>query len=264
MVEAIELYRKAKARLDAAKLLFDLAAKAAADNKPPIRVKQLYVLGAMEVEDHRDARGNNTAATLDGLLEDDQLDDDKARVIEHSWRGAEGYHFLLLAQRQLYTGWYSEALRTAVRLSDYDDLVDPETVYSILALAAVATRNYGLCSKAFVKLESLAADNARLSEQTEALALEIFSKHPPKDTAAATISCPKCSEGNPDWATSCSSCSFSFLASVCTGRPMVDLEYWICSGCKHRAGASEISTLVHCPLCHTPVDGTPSRRKASN
>jgi hypothetical protein len=65
------------------------------------RVKQLYVLGALEVEDHKDARGGDPSATLDGLLEDDQLDDDKARVIENCWRGAEGYHFFLLAQRQV-------------------------------------------------------------------------------------------------------------------------------------------------------------------
>ena len=63
------------------------------------RSKQLYVLGALQVEAHKDRRTGE--ATLDGLLEDDQLDEDKAKVIENSWRGAEAFHFLLLAQRQV-------------------------------------------------------------------------------------------------------------------------------------------------------------------
>eukprot|EP00730_Choanoeca_flexa_P001723 TRINITY_DN10757_c0_g1_i2.p1 TRINITY_DN10757_c0_g1~~TRINITY_DN10757_c0_g1_i2.p1 ORF type:complete len:1157 (+),score=402.04 TRINITY_DN10757_c0_g1_i2:149-3619(+) len=250
IVEAVELYRKANAYLDAAKLLFQMAQEGAKAGRPILRSKQLYVLGALQVEEYQE---RSTGSTLDGLLEEDQLDDDKAKIIENAWRGAEAYHFLMLAQRQLYSGKFNEALKTAVRVTEYDDLVDPVQAYSVLALAAAATRNYGLCSKAFVKLESLGEAGSKAKEQYESLATAIFSKHPPRDTASGVIVCPQCSTKNPDWRTSCTNCSAKFLPSIASGRPMVELEYWICGRCKRRAGVSQMAMLRFCPLCHTPV-----------
>ncbi len=43
---------------------------------------------------------------------------------------------------------YAPALKAAVRLAEYDDILDPADVYSILALAAIATKCYSICSKA--------------------------------------------------------------------------------------------------------------------
>merc|ERR1711871_233052 len=131
----------------------------------------------MEVEQHKDRRSGDQ--TLEGLLEDDQLDDEKAKVIEHAWRGAEACHFLLLGQKQLHASKPYDALRCAVRLTEYDDIVDPLLAYSLLALAAAATRNYAICSKAFVKLESL-PKQGRMKAHIESLATELFSAHPPK------------------------------------------------------------------------------------
>jgi len=68
-------------------------------------------------------------------------------MIESAWRGAEAFHFFLLAQRQLHSKDYGGALRTAYRLTDYDDILDPVKSYSVLALAAAAKRAYGMCSK---------------------------------------------------------------------------------------------------------------------
>ncbi|EGD73851.1 WD repeat-containing protein 35 [Salpingoeca rosetta] len=255
LVEAIELYRQAKHHLDAAKHLFQLADKISSKGNP-LRCKQLYILGALEIEQYIESKRSGsdpTRSVLEGLLEEDALEESYARMLEHPWRGAEAYHFLLLSQRQLYAGMYNEALRTAVRLSDYDDILPPLQVYSVLALAAVATNNYGLCSKAFIKMESLGAEEDKTRQQIESLAIDLFSKHPPKDVAAGTITCTNCEEENPDWATSCASCSFNFLPSIASGRSMVDLEYWICPQCKHRASAGEISRHNFCPFCHNPV-----------
>jgi WD repeat-containing protein 35 len=47
VMEAVELYAKARHYLDAAKLLYDLAAE---QKENPLRAKKLYVLGAMHVE----------------------------------------------------------------------------------------------------------------------------------------------------------------------------------------------------------------------
>lgn len=62
---------------------------------------------------------------------------------------------------------YIEALRTAIRLTEYDDFLSPTQVYSILALAAIATNNYNICSKAFIKLESLGSNEDKTRAQIE-------------------------------------------------------------------------------------------------
>ncbi len=45
--------------------------------------------------------------------------------IESAWRGAEAYHFWLLAHRQLYSGNVDLAMRTALHLRDYEDVLNP-------------------------------------------------------------------------------------------------------------------------------------------
>jgi len=44
------------------------------------------------------------ASALAGLLEEDVAALFDTKVIDNAWRGAEAYHFYLLAQRQLYAG----------------------------------------------------------------------------------------------------------------------------------------------------------------
>eukprot|EP00049_Salpingoeca_infusionum_P026788 m.27924 g.27924 ORF g.27924 m.27924 type:complete len:1165 (+) comp8999_c0_seq1:165-3659(+) len=256
-VEAIELYRQANHYIEAAKLLFALAEDMASDGNP-LKCKQLYVLGALQIEEYKEMKKSQahdpTQSTLDGLLDEDHLDEGSSRLLDTAWRGAEAYHFLILAQKQLYSGHATEALRSAVRLAEYDDIVDPLQVYSILALAAVATESFGLCSKAFIKMEALGGDQGpKYKAQIEALARDIFSQHPPKDQTVGVIQCVKCYADNPDWSAVCVACDFAFLPSIGSGRPMVDLEYWICSACKHRASEAEISRHQCCPLCHTPM-----------
>lgn len=138
--DAIDLYRKAAHHLDAAKLLHGLAAEAGKANKPT-RAKQLYVLGALQIEEYREkARGTNadpTRSALDGLLAEDANDQTKTRMIESAWHGAEAYHFFLLAQRQLYNGEYAASLATASALADYDDVLEPAQAYSVMALGGL-------------------------------------------------------------------------------------------------------------------------------
>ena len=44
------------------------------------------------------------ASALAGLLEEEALATSDMKIIDNAWRGAEAYHFFLLAQRQLYQG----------------------------------------------------------------------------------------------------------------------------------------------------------------
>ena len=233
--EAIELYRKANHHLDAAKLLFVQAEEAAKEGTHPLRAKQLYVLGALEIEAYHDAKRATAAdasrSALDGLLDDDGLDHAQTKMIESAWRGAEAFHFFCLAQRQLYSGKYQDSLRTAVRLTEYDDILNPVQAYSILALAAVANKSYGMCSKAFIKLESLASLSEKQRGQYEDLALQIFTKHAPKDPPLADIACPQCDVAAPACAVACSGCKTPFLPSIVTGRPLVESEVSLWASC---------------------------------
>ena len=47
------------------------------------------------------------------------------------------------------------AMATAYKLQDYEDLLDPETLFSTLSLVAALNKCFGTCSKAFTRLESL-------------------------------------------------------------------------------------------------------------
>ena len=109
--QAIELYRKANHFLEAAKLLFDVARGETAKHSSPMRIKKLYVLGALQVEEHQqNIRQTNLGAgsrssALMGLMDIDGLDSTgTSNIIDGAWRGAEAYHFLMLCQRQLYEG----------------------------------------------------------------------------------------------------------------------------------------------------------------
>ena len=44
------------------------------------------------------------ASALAGLLEEEAMATSDTKLIDNAWRGAEAYHFFLLAQRQLYQG----------------------------------------------------------------------------------------------------------------------------------------------------------------
>ncbi|KAJ3091801.1 WD repeat-containing protein 35 [Quaeritorhiza haematococci] len=218
LLNAIELYRKANHCQKSAKLLFELARKAAKSNKNPMRVKKLYVLAALEVERfHHLNKGSKmpqldqTAAALDSfLVEDARISSisgppavgrksigggsigaaysaagnagglvgsgDKS-FLEEPWRGAKAYHFYLLAQRQYYAGNMDGAVKTALHLREYEDVIEPKTIYSLLALVSLHNKQLGTCSKAFIKLESLPDGSDEEREMFENLALSIFTKY---------------------------------------------------------------------------------------
>lgn len=57
---------------------------------------------------------NQATHALASLLEEDATSADR-RIVDNAWRGAEAYHFFLLAQRQLYDGYLENAMRTGAR-----------------------------------------------------------------------------------------------------------------------------------------------------
>merc|ERR1712072_829717 len=164
-IEAVQLYRKAHRHTEAAKLLSQMAREVPGGaQKNPDRIKKLYLLAALEVEKYKSKTLDiqmtgatmgtmTTAQTVQSLITADQsVASDRA--LESPWRGCEAFHLYLLAQRQLYEHNYEQAARTALRLADYEDILDTQTIYSIIALTSYYNKFFNQCSKAFIKLEA--------------------------------------------------------------------------------------------------------------
>ena len=75
---------------------------------------------------------------------------------------------------------------TAHALVDYEDVIPTETIYAIIALTATIARSFGTCSNAFIKLETVEDVEARA--EYEQLAVEIFTRYPPRDSRAQKVS----------------------------------------------------------------------------
>lgn len=155
--QAIELFRKAGQHSEAAKLLSKLAQNVALQSEP-LKAKKFYVLSALEVEKFRKKQIALQAKTAAQVVED-LLNADKAtasdRSLDSAWRGAEAYHFFLLCQQHLLNGNFEVGMVIAMRLMEYDDLISVNESYSLIALTSYLAKNFGMCSKAFTRLEGV-------------------------------------------------------------------------------------------------------------
>lgn len=88
------------------------------------------------------------------------------------------FHYLLLID---FVGFFFFFLK-ALHLREYEDVIPPVDIYSLLAVCSAANRAFGTCSQAFIKLESLESLDPEQRQAYEDLALEIFTKHSPKDS----------------------------------------------------------------------------------
>mmetsp|Transcript_25550 Transcript_25550/g.75022 ORF Transcript_25550/g.75022 Transcript_25550/m.75022 type:complete len:1200 (-) Transcript_25550:181-3780(-) len=262
IMTAVELYHKAGQATDAARLLTGLAKESGDSRAPPLRIKKLYVLAALQVDTFRrktldtmvTAGTHNTAQTLAGLMRDDATTgSDKA--LDSAWRGAEAYHFLCLAQRQLYEGHVDMAVRTALRLKEYEGMLDAKEIYSLVALTAFYAKFYGQCSRALIKLESLDVSPEQ-HEAYDQLAVSIFTRFRPEDPSVRNYKCSSCAGVVHDWTATCGDCGTHFPPCIVTGRALVNAEdIWVCRTCKHKAHNEEIKGFSFCPLCHASTSG---------
>uniref|UniRef100_A0A915KVF2 Uncharacterized protein n=1 Tax=Romanomermis culicivorax TaxID=13658 RepID=A0A915KVF2_ROMCU len=160
----------------------------------------------------------------------------------------------MLAQSQLFEGNVDAAMKTALHLIEFDDILDPLEIYSILALTSCANRQFSVCSRAFIKLESM--ENLAEEERAayEKLALNIFTKYGAKDTKTSNkTECASCESMIPDFSQMCPNCETKFPTCVASGRPLMAYQFWLCPICKHRAYESEIVTHKFCPMCHAAI-----------
>lgn len=54
----------------------------------------------------------------------------------------------------LSSGHLDASMKTAIKLCEYDDILNPRYIYSLLCLAALKNKFFGICSKAFVKVRT--------------------------------------------------------------------------------------------------------------
>uniref|UniRef100_A0A8C5DJY1 WD repeat-containing protein 35 n=1 Tax=Gouania willdenowi TaxID=441366 RepID=A0A8C5DJY1_GOUWI len=248
ILEAVELYHKAHYFLDAAKLMFQIADGEAKKRSRPLRVKKLYVLAALLVENYHQqvkekVQGKKSEGTsaLAGLLEEEATSSLDNRMVDNAWRGAEAYHFYLLAQRQLYAGSTGDAMRTALHLREYEDIIPAVEIYSVLAVCSAASRAFGTCSQAFIKLEFLESLDPEQRQQYEDLALEIFTTYSPKDSRV--VERDRSSDGSEE----------KLPTNIVTGASIQDYQFWMCRTCKRCSTEREIRKYSCCPLCHTSL-----------
>lgn len=309
-LEAVQLYRKANRHYESSKLLSQIAADMGQRfaRKEPHKLKKVYLVAALEIErkkegdiiktqEAKSANANASgAAALANLMSHDagggrqeskgssvgsSAAEKAAMQYYHPWRGCEAYHLYLLCQKQVYEGAFDQALKTAIRLTDYDDILNTETIYALVALTAYHTGHFLQCSKAFIKLEHSSDVPEEMRRKYERLAVSIFKKKLPRDGTVTTINCGACNKPQPDWATSCTDekCGVRYPFCVATGQSLINQPVGVvpanggnagkslqdlskeylgsvdCKTCRRKIIASEAIRRQACPLCHCALNG---------
>lgn len=212
LFEAIELKRKAGRFMDAARLMAKLAEGEVAKKTDMLCIKKMYVLAGLLMEEHLRVQatltGDTRASIVTNLMPEDGV------LLQQIWHAAKAYHFMLMAQRQLRSGLIHSAVLTSLRLRDYEDVLDVEDIYCLLALTSCADRSFGTCSKAFIKLESLDAIPEQRRLEYEELAVNIFSQHEPQDRRVDRVDCYVCETMIPAWAAACTNCGTHFAPCI--------------------------------------------------
>uniref|UniRef100_A0A1I7X3U0 RING-type domain-containing protein n=1 Tax=Heterorhabditis bacteriophora TaxID=37862 RepID=A0A1I7X3U0_HETBA len=235
---AVQLYRRAGRFLDAARIVFEIAEEERKKAAPCLRLKKIYVLGALLIEEYHEYNRANVAkekgknetyagVALTGLLDEDvtvSLED--SRMIDKAWKGAQAYHFFMLAQKQLFDGNHDGAMKTSLYLTEFEDILDPVEVYSLL----------GIYHPFYIYLCNL----------------NLF-RYPPTDTRPQHVHCTGCDKLIRDYALFCSDCDTKFPICIVTGKPMMDYQFWLCPVCKHKAYEQHIHNHKFCPLCHAQI-----------
>jgi WD repeat-containing protein 35 len=205
-------------------------------------IKDLYLLAALDTENHKYlVKSGRYHASGDD--EDLKVD----RSVEHAWKGVFAYHFLILAQQLYYAGSFKGAMRCALKLLDYDDIIPKQTIYSLIALTSYHAQYLGVCSKIFIKLELLDP------QVYQPLAGRIFSSKQPLNPKNSVISCQSCGSSMSDSEFKCSTCEQKYNISAMTGDLLID-AFYSCSTCKQEYRSEELSELMQCLVCKRPLE----------
>ena len=263
-MDLVELYRRAHRHTDAAKMIIKIAEDLKALNAAPKILKKLYVIAALEVESFKSRMINTQISsitqkettinkTLDTLITSD-LNNVSDKAINNPWRGAEAYHFYMLVQDQLYKEDYNSAIKTALRLVQYEKELETKEVYRLIALSAFLNKSYKECSKALSKLENLDSLTEDEKENYRDLSVSIFTQFKPNNQNEEVLKCPgkNCKAEVTEFDIDCKECGITFSPCVITGTSIVEREYVKCKQCKHKSlrNAAKKDVARICRLCH--------------
>uniref|UniRef100_A0A0K0FYV2 ANAPC4_WD40 domain-containing protein n=1 Tax=Strongyloides venezuelensis TaxID=75913 RepID=A0A0K0FYV2_STRVS len=262
---AVQLYRKAGKFCESVKIINEIAKKEVKNSAPPLRIKKLFVMCGLLIEEYREWNKSKIKGELDSktnaevsiqrLLEEDQsLSIEDIHIIEKAWSGAEAYHFMMLAHKQLLDYNYENALKTALVASTYTEYLNPLEVNCLLALAACMSKKFYIACKAFMKIDSLYDITDEEKDTFNKLATSIFVKNLPKDINVYTLACTNCDKTVPDYCLQCPHCDVKYNICIASGRPIINDTFWLCLKCKRKAWEEEIVNWDHCPLCHHIIE----------
>lgn len=247
-VQAIELFRQTGNAVEAAGLLYKLAKKSECSYVNPSITKKLYILAAYEVESHRHQTFNvcgsykeaPNSVTLDEMM-NSEIDKGYNFYGINVWHAPAAHHYFSLAHWQLYNGDSDGAMKTAIRCTLFEDILQDFDLYSLLALAAHESRYFGVCSKAFTKLESLTqiVDEGR-SNLIQQLATSVFTSHPLTNEQPLDSCYTKCLESR-----------ITYDACTITGRCISQERVIQCNCCCHFMIERKTNKNLVCPLCHS-------------
>lgn len=243
VMTAIEINVQAKCYLQAAEHAFKLAeAEVRKTNKNLIKIKKHYVYAARLVEMHKTSPQAGEVHSYDPLF------------YENAWKGAEAYHYFILAQNQLYKGKLHDALCISYKLQDYGEFIPEKDIYCLLSLASCLDRSFAICSKALMKLKSLETVTQADKLQYHKLAWDIFRQNEPINIKKKLLKCDNCDNNIQDWNTACPYCKIHFPTCIATGVSIIGAQIWFCKICKHPALQRKMEFLNYCPLCQAKQD----------
>ena len=275
--QCITLYQNCHKHQLAAKLMLQLhndTIKQNSINIDHLNQKKLYLCIVHELEkynklQYNNTNTNNTANNLNKLTSllsldnTNQLNDDiSIPDLSDMWQHVEAYHYYNLCMKQLHSQQYQSAYNTAVRLTQYDTVIDSQHVYNLLCICSLYCEYYGTASHALIQLESYNDITPQQREQYKQLSVAIFiTNHPvnpePNDTIQCINSKEKCTGRVDDSTIQCDTCGKQYTACMASGRSLLTNEsndIYTCSVCQHKAYNSEINGIYkYCPMCHTTI-----------
>lgn len=137
-------------------------------------------------------------------------------------------------------------MRTSIRLAEFEDILEPRDIYSLIAFSSFHNHYYGICSRSFIKLETLPSRGGSegwddYADAIQTLAVKIFTNNSPYDPAPIGQEYLRCLEtGTP------------YHACTVSGRSVMDSRTYLCKVCRHFAIEAELRGMQNCPLCHSP------------
>lgn len=150
-MELVQLYRKAKKNLEAAKMLNSIAEDLIKKNHSALLVKKIFVLSGLEINLEKKKRfnpnltsqltnltltdftKNNTLNTINTLITSDvsSLAD---KILVNPWKGAEAWHLYLMCINYLKAGMDFQGFVASKKLQNYELELGVKRIYILGAI----------------------------------------------------------------------------------------------------------------------------------